>query len=371
MTDQNTVRLTVDGRDFVGWKSVSITAGIERVARDFTLEVTDRWPAAGGAAVRQIAAGAKCELYIGSDKVLTGFVDATPVRYDASSVSVGVSGRSKTADLVDCACLGARQYRGQKLEAIAKALAAEYGVSVLASVDTGAAIADWQLDPTETVFEAIDKLLKPKQIWATDSPAGELVLIRVPGEKVATRIELGKNILECDAGLDFKDRFSEYIARGQAAGDDDQSGAAKTQISATSKDGTIKRKRVLAISMQGQATNADCKTRVEFEQAYRFAQSLKSTYTVQGWRDEAGQLWRPNTRVWVLDEVVGFDDELLITEVTYSLSNEGMRSVLTLAPASGYAKRDDDGSADDKKSRKGKDSKLPTNAEFVWMNAPK
>ncbi|WP_410498148.1 phage baseplate assembly protein [Chitinibacter sp. S2-10] len=369
MTDQNTVRLLVDGRDFIDWKSVSITAGIERVARDFTLEVTDRWPAAGGAAVRQIAAGAKCELYIGKDKVLTGFVDSTPVRYDGGSVSVGITGRSKTADLVDCAALGARQYRGQKIEAIARALASEYGVTLVSQVDTGAPIADWQLDPSETVFEAIDKLLKPKQIWATDSAAGELLLIEVPGEKVATRIELGKNILECDAALDFKDRFSEYVARGQAAGDDDQSGAAKTQISASSVDATIKRKRVLAVSMSGQTSAADCKTRVEFEQAYRFAQSLKVQYTLQGWRDEAGQLWRPNTRVWVRDEVVGFDDELLIVEVTYSLSNEGMRTVLTLAPAVGYEVRDD--TKHKKKGRKGKDSNVPSNAEYVYMNAPK
>ena len=65
------------------------------------LEVTDRWPGQSDIP-RRIRPFDACQLYIGPDLVMTGFVDATPIRYDGKSVTVGVRGRSKTADLVDC-----------------------------------------------------------------------------------------------------------------------------------------------------------------------------------------------------------------------------------------------------------------------------
>ena len=97
--DRNTVRLLVNGTDYGGWKSVRITAGIDRQARDFEVSVTDRWP--GSDVPRRIAPGDACKVYIGSDLVLTGHVDGTPISHDATSVSVAVKGRSATADLVD------------------------------------------------------------------------------------------------------------------------------------------------------------------------------------------------------------------------------------------------------------------------------
>ncbi|MCB5320287.1 phage baseplate assembly protein, partial [Yersinia enterocolitica] len=40
----NDVTLRVNGREWVGWTSVSISAGIERLARDFNVEITRQWP---------------------------------------------------------------------------------------------------------------------------------------------------------------------------------------------------------------------------------------------------------------------------------------------------------------------------------------
>ncbi len=98
------VTLRVNGREWNGWTSVRIGAGIERLARDFSVEITRQWPGDEGITTLQprIKNGSKVEVLIGDELVITGWVEATPVRYDARSVSTGIAGRSLTADLIDC-----------------------------------------------------------------------------------------------------------------------------------------------------------------------------------------------------------------------------------------------------------------------------
>lgn len=340
MTDaKNTVRLTVSGQDYGGWKEVSISAGIERQARDFTLSVTDRWPCATDIP-RRIRPGDLCEVFIGADKVLTGYVDGTPISYDARQVTVGVKGRSKTADLVDCSAINSPgQWRNQKLERIAADLAAPYGIQVVTETATGAPILDHQIQQGETAFESIDRMLRLRQLLATDDEHGRLVFIEVGKTRAATALVLGGaegNIKSASTDLDNKDRFSEYVCKGQRTGDDYAFAEAVSEETATLADSAIKRKRVLVIKQSGQADEGTCRDRVEYERAHRAAKSLATTYTVVGWRQADGRLWRPNQLVRVRDGIIGFDHDLLIVEVEYKLGDEGMLCTLKVGPRDGY-----------------------------------
>ena len=333
----DTVTLRVNGVEFGGWKEVEISAGIERQARDFKLAVTQRWPGESDIP-RRIKPGDVCEVWIGQDKLLTGYVDATPIRYDATQVSVGVSGRSKTADLVDCSAEHKTgQWRGAKIERIAQDLAKPYGVKVIAEASTGAAIADHQIQPGETVFECIDRLLTIRQLLATDDADGRLVFITAgSGGRAATALKLGENIKEADAGLDYKDVFSRYTVKGQRSGNDYDSGTTVAESSRTVFDSAARRHRNLTIQQFGQADSAICADRAQYEFLYRKAKALETVYTVQGWRQQDGSLWRPNQLVRVIDPVIGFDDWLLIVEVSYSMSDSGTVSKLRVGPVDGY-----------------------------------
>ncbi|QCO04180.1 phage baseplate assembly protein [Azospirillum argentinense] len=352
--DRNAVRLLVNGTDFGGWKSVSISAGIDRQARDFDLSVTDRWP--GSDVPRRIAPGDECQVFIGADLVLTGYVDGTPISYDAKSVTVGVKGRSKTADLVDCSAIHEPgQFKGRKVEQIAAELAAPYGVAVLAAVDTGAPIADHQVQQGETVFESIDRMLKLRALLSTDDADGRLVLTRAGSARAATDLVVGENLLTGSASLDCKDRFSEYRIKGQrtadgAAGDDDDGAdddgpdigaitadaAATSQVAAVQADTGIKRKRVLVIVADGQPDGGTARERARWEAAHRAGKSFETSYTVQGWRQGDGRLWVANELVRVRDPIIGFDVDMLVSAVSYSLSESGRITTLTVAPKAAY-----------------------------------
>lgn len=395
MTDAaNVVRLVVGGVEFGGWKSVRIGAGIERQARSFDLSVTDRWPGSTDVP-RRVRPGDACELYIGGDRVATGYIDGTPIRYDGRSVSVGIRGRSKTADLVDCcpvqgtreaggaaaagagasrwANLGVQsasgpaaaapearaiapnakggsggQWRAAKLEQIAADMAAEYGVKVVAEVDTGAKLTH-QVQQGETVFESIDRMLRMRHCLATDNALGELVFVVAgSGGKATTSLELGVNIRSADAALDFSKVFSEYVCKGQKAvssqqSDSDEAGddvdaAIESSVgsSASVLDNRVNRRRVLVLRQSGQADEGTVGDRAKFERASRAAKALETVYVVDGWRQENGALWVQNQQVRVIDSFIGFDAEMLIAEVTYLLDEEGQRTELKVGPLDGY-----------------------------------
>lgn len=333
----NDVTLRVNGTEFKGWLDVEIGAGIERQARDFKLNITRTWPGATDIP-RRVVAGDQCEVFIGKDKVLTGYIDATPISYDANSVSVSINGRSKTADLIDCSANYKNgQWRNVKVERIAKDLASIYGVSVITEVNTGSNIVDHQIDTGETAFESIGRLLALRQLLSTDDADGNLVLINAgSGGKAATALKYGENILSADTSLDYKDVFGSYTAKGQRSGNDYDSAETIANVSAAATDVTIKRPRNLIIQMSGQVNTLDCQQRVKYERLYRAAKALETTYTVQGWRQGDGRLWVPNQMVQVIDPVIGFDTELLIVEVTYSLNSSGTTCSLKVAPKQGF-----------------------------------
>ncbi|HCS6227876.1 TPA: baseplate protein, partial [Escherichia coli] len=206
-----------------------IGAGVERLARDFSVEITRQWPGDEGITTLQprIKNGSKVEVLIGDELVITGWVEATPVRYDARSVSTGIAGRSLTADLIDCAA-EPTQFNGRSLVQIAQALAAPFGIEVVNNGAPSGVIPDVQPDHGETVIEVINKILGQQQALAYDDPHGRLVIGGIGSTRAHTALVLGENILSCDTEKSIRERFSVYQVAGQRAGNDDDFGEATT-----------------------------------------------------------------------------------------------------------------------------------------------
>ncbi|HCD7552973.1 TPA: baseplate protein [Citrobacter farmeri] len=340
MTDHDVV-LRINGKDLAGWTRVNISAGIDRLARNFDVEITREWPQSGN--IKNLAIpvveGDLIEVLIGSEKVLTGFVDATPLRYDANDVSASISGRSKTADLIDCSApTQPGQFTNRTLSQIVTTLAQPFGVTVTSATAESETITSFQLDFGESVNEALNRLLGLEQVLAFDNADGELVLDTVGNEKAVTALVLGENIIDADSRRDFSNRFSDYTITGQRAGDDhDYAETTNSKITSTIKDPAVQRYRPLIVKQCGNATLATVKARAQYERAHREGQTLETTYTVLGWRQGDGSLWKPNQRVIVWDPVMGFDNtELVIAETTWQLENSGYTTRLRVGPIAAY-----------------------------------
>lgn len=336
---ENQVSIRIGGARYEGWTRVSISAGIERACRDFALTLT--LPAQGlrPEFARAIAVGEQVQVFIGSDLVLTGHIDALPKRYDARGVDFGAVGRSLTADLVDCSAIhDGSQWRGRTLAQIARDLAKPYGVTVIDQGVSGAPIPDHQIDPGESAFDSINRALQLRQVLAFDDERGRLILGRVGGAMAHTALVYGENLLEGSTGADFSQCYGEYRVYGQRAGDDDDFGAVTNQQRGRVLDPRVRRRRVLLIKQSGQADIASCRARAWFEREHRAAKPWETDYIVVGWRQGDGSLWRPNLRVRVWDEIMGYDGtEMVIAEVTYQLDDErGTTCALRVGPVAAY-----------------------------------
>lgn len=335
----NTVILRVNGREWGGWESVRISAGIERIARDFNVQITRQWPGDEEQAKKRarIRNGDRVEVLIGDDLVITGWVEATPVRYDAHSITMGIVGRSKTADLIDCSATPS-QYSGRSMVQIASALAKPFGISVVDAGGVTGALQGIQADLGDTVMDVLNKMLGLQQALAYDNASGNLVIGSPGAVKATTALVFGENILSCDTEQSIKDRFSVYEVAGKRAGNDSDFGeATTTAIRGQTVDNGIARYRPLIIRQTGNATSASCGSRSEFEMRQRAARTDEVTYTVQGWRQGDGTLWQPNMQVIVFDPVVGFDNrEMVIAEVTWQVDEGGTVSEIRVGPADAY-----------------------------------
>lgn len=341
-----TVELLIDGTRFSGWTSVRVTRGLDRAAADFNVEVTERWPRQDQPWI--IAPGAACRVLLDGDVVIDGHVDSYAPSFSASSHMVAITGRSKTADLVDCSVrVPGGQFRGYDLAQVARALAAPFGIPVRVEVgDLGAPFEDVQVQQGETGWELIERLCRLRSVLATDGPDGALVLTRAGAARAAAITDgADGTILEGSASLTLAERFSEYTVLGQQSAADAETSA---QAIGRARDLVVPRYRPRILIAEGAVDNRAATVRARWEAAVRTGRSTQADITVQGWFDADGARWDTNRLTHVRSPWLGLDRDLLITEVTYTLSDQGSLCRMTLVPPEAFREEpsDDGGSGE-------------------------
>lgn len=325
----NELVLKIGGDKHGGWKRVRVSMGIEQLASGFSIGYTEQWLSNDQA--RAINEGDHCVVSIGGEDVIDGYVDTSDVDYDAHSHGLTVSGRTCTGDLVDCSAIHKTgQWKDRTITQIAEDLCKPFKVGVKAEADVGSALVRFSLQDGETVFEAINKLARMRGLLVVSDIGKNIVFTRAGKEKVSTKLELGKNIKRGGRSGSVRDRYSEYIVKGQVPGSDDFFGAKSATPKATVKDDGVPRYRPLIVMAEDSATGADLEKRAKWERNTRAGRDQRLRYTMPNtWRHDGG-IWRPNVLVDVEDAFLGFSGELLVVRVTLADDRQGRRTELEL-----------------------------------------
>ena len=289
MREQDTMRLRVNAKEYGGWKEMRVNASIETISGDFDLGYFDSWD--GQRAPWPINDGDACEVLIGDDVVLTGWVDESNDSLEATSSSLQVTGRDKTGDLVDCSAIHKPdQWSGQKLPAIASILCRPFGIKVKAEVDCGPAFPTVKVQPGEKAFEIIERLCRMRAILPMSDGKGNLILTQAgKGGNAHSALVEGENILAVKRKRSQKDRYSEYIVKGQQSGisaaalgggpaveivsaKGEITTRAAAPASGRAKDPGITRYRPLVLISEGEASGHSPATRALWEATVRAEQ---------------------------------------------------------------------------------------------------
>lgn len=346
----DSVELLVGGVRFDGWLEASVTRAMDAAAGSFSLSVTDRWSHAD--APWRIVPGEACEIRIGGEVVITGYVDSVEASFASGSHSLSAQGRDRSADMVDCAAVHKPDtWKGLTLLQLAQTLAKPFGITVRAEVDVGAALPEVKLQHGETALEALVRHARMRKVLVMPDGRGGVLLTRTGVRHAAVELVQGRNLIEASGTLDFSERFSEYIVKGQSRSKANTDSDSEAHARARVTDAYIKRYRPLVIVASGEVTNATAKERATWEANTRLGKSAQASATVQGWRQTpGGALWEPNLLVMVRAPWLSLEGEMLVKEVTFTKGGGGTTTDLELVSPQAFEPEPPDG----KQTRKAK-----------------
>lgn len=326
------VALVIDGAGYLGWTDVSVERAIDTMVGSFDLSLVSKEKT--GAEDWPINDGAECVIMIGDEVLITGYVDAVTRQISEEQRGIRVRGRDKAADLVDCSAINKPgSWSGQKLETIARALAAPFGISIDVTSDTGAAFKKFALQQGETVFAAIDRMARYRGLVAYSAGDGTVRIGTADTGTRAGRVVEGVNMKSAEATRDVSNRFSEYVVKGQAAGDDHRNGKAVSQVKGTATDTGVKRYRPLLVIGEEQSDTASLVKRAKWEAAVRSGRGQPLAVTVPGWLTDAGKVWQPGARAAVEIPSCNVSGDLLVESVrTFRDGERGSVTDLALVP---------------------------------------
>lgn len=330
------IQLNLNGTAYTGWKKLSVVRSLEAMAGRFDVEATDKQPF-------PIERGGEVEVLLYDQPVITGYTDVLSVDVDSTENTLTISGRDKTADLVDAAALvRSQEMNNATLREIIEETIKPFGIEAIFDVEPKQLFKKFSFQE-ETAFEAIERACRLRGVLATSTPAGELIIQSYGTKRAGAGLTLGENVLSARAEYVDRDRFSEYRVYGQQSGDDHTTPEASTKPAGRATDQFVGRYRPLIVIAEGNVDNALAQERAEWEASVRAARASTVEIMVQGWETvEGGELWMPNTLANCYLPPHRIDGDMLIKEVSFTLDDRGgEKTRLVVCRPDAYKKQPD------------------------------
>ncbi len=324
---KDAVTFYVNNKVFDGFKNVRIARNLMSLTGTFSITVTDKWRV--DQEDFEIKPGDRIHCHLGQSALFEGWVDKLTISLGESSRNITIEGRDKTQDIVDCSIVSSSEFNNLDFTGIATELLKGFPIKVLPQVDVGAKFPKFSVRQGETIFEALDRASKERQLILLSSTHGNLIVQKRGNGRAATELIEGVNVLAAAVSFDNTQRYSNYIVKGQSTGlignPKDQ-----TQNKGEATDEGVTRYRPTIIIAENAVDNDGAQKRAEFESTFRLAKGMKINVTAQGWKQKDGSLWAVNQLVQIDVRSIGIKQQLLVNRVKFDQSESGRRTELEL-----------------------------------------
>lgn len=343
MTDA--VTIIVNGTEYTDFTEVSVTKSIETLAGTFMFRTTSTpnidFP---------LKVNSEVQIIVENEQVINGYIEKLHIDYSASQHFIRVSGRDRTADVIDSTVGGTETsefnmpINGLSLTQITRRLLDKFNlfnIQVIDDADTEPFKQDIvAAEYGTTLFEFLNKYAKKRQVLLTTNGQGDLVYTRAPILTFSTPLLLSKTepstILRGSIYFDNTRRFNQYICSSQdnPSAYLDTSKLPKNIAGSDGKatDNEVRTSRIYHFESDSSSSQGPLPGRAKWEANFRKSQAIKWTYTVQGHvAKNDNEIWKPGGLVLVVDGFASLNSYLLISSVEYRFSlTEGSRTTLRL-----------------------------------------
>lgn len=324
---KDAVTFYVNNQVFDGFKNVKIARNLMSLTGTFSIVVTDKWRV--DQEDFEIKPGDRIHCHLGRTALFEGWVDKLTISISESSRNITIEGRDKTQDIADCSIISSSEFNNLDFTGIATELLKKFPIKVLPEVSVGAPFKKFSVRQGETIFEALDRAAKERQLILLSSTHGNLIIQKRGIERSSTELVEGENVLAASVSFDNTQRFSNYIIKGQSTGlvgnPKDQ-----TQNKGEATDSGITRFRPTIIIAENAVDNDGAQKRAEFESTFRLAKGMKINVTLQGWKQKDESLYKVNQLIQIDIRSIGVKQRLLVNRVKFDQSENGRRTELEL-----------------------------------------
>lgn len=344
------ITLQTNGGRMTNWTDAEIVRSLDAISGSFRLSIVadkiDPLP---------VRAGDQCTVMVNSTVVLTGYVDQVTVSYSATTHMITVTGRDKTADIVDSHCDNSLEFKAPiSMEEVCKKTLAAAGLSGVNVVNKVSGLKPFTKDELisgkigEKCFDFMDKYALKRQVVLTTDGLGSLVIARASetNEGYTLKNVISDNfntIKEANVTYDDSERYNKYIFVTQANYAADPKSTEKlskaTHRRSEATDSEIRASRQYVAIDEGSSKEETMKDRATWEKNLRKAKSFKYSCVHVGHSpySHEGTPYKPNSLVTVQDEWANVFRELLVITVTTRLSSSaGSTTEMELLPREAF-----------------------------------
>ncbi len=345
------ITIEVDGVEYGNFTNASVNIALDTLANDFTFDAVTPEDS-----FLPFFGGESCRILVDGNVVQTGFIENIEGSYSGESHIVNISGRDKTADLIDSTIGALNDIRAPiTLKELIERVIAHIGSDIQVVDNTSPEPFNKAEDivaatPGDNAFAFIEGYAQKRQVLLTSNADGNVVITNSEPTRSTGALQhvIGvddNNVLNASWSYRTGGLFNKYIQLGQQdpvaltiAGSTTDDGIVSQGGQATDNSGAMKdRGRQLVMVADKGFSQEQLQKRAEWSKKIRNARSTLYSATVQGFSDEKGNIWAINQLVPVVDEFADINRELLINTITFAYGAEiGSLTTLGFVEANAY-----------------------------------
>ena len=348
----NNISLEINGVEYEGWESISITKSIDNLTSEFSLNSSFQKINLEGEDIitNPIKLQDKARVFIDGNLQSTGTIENLAIAYNNQSHTISVSGRDRTGDLIDSSIIQ-KQYSISSFKRLVQVVLSDNGYSDIKVINNVPNIKKLQTtDPEkapstedgDTIFSFLDRYAKKVQVLINTDQEGNIVINREGAEVNSLSLisEQGNpdnNIKTASVNLAANNRFRFIEVYAQDSNDTFSRGSVSQSGKAI--DSQIRAPRRLRITSRNTSTSDLLKDLAKWHINIKRGQGTQYSCVVQGYYSDREQtkLWDINTLVEVRDDKCQIYGVFLINSVTFTKDlSGGSITTLTLVNKGSY-----------------------------------